>query len=165
MQAMRKLIYALLCLSMISSGLIAGEFESIKRKSVMNKAKTEQNPIQSINYRYVSKGWSAFSSYFADGKTTGAHLSGNPPFVHEDKSTVSKTAVAELWQAAETSCKGSFPKDSKYSPQWAEYHQVDIIRQKGNIQFLWQEKPEKQDPGPEITKLLEVILKYHIGGW
>ncbi len=162
---MRKLICALFCFLIIGSGLIPRETQNLKRTKTVDNVKTERNLIQSINFRSTSKDWSALCTYYADGRVEGAHLSGNPPFVHQDKSTISKAAVNELWQAAVMVCRESFPKAPKPNSQWTVYEQIVIIRQNDNVQIMWQTSPEKQDPGLEVKKLVEVILKYHIGGW
>lgn len=130
----------------------------------LNELPVDGNQIKSIHFRSWSKNWSAFCGYESDGKAAGAHLSGNPPFVHQEKGTVSKEAVDELWKAA-AMAQDSVPRIRMPEPAWISYEQIDIIRQNDSISFIWQTAPIREEPESVVKKLKDIMLKYHIGGW
>lgn len=162
---MKRPLIALYCLLLIASGITVSISQGAKGATSMPKAIGDAKAIQSIGFRSVSKDWSAYVTYYADGRVDGAHLAGNPPFVHQDKATISKAAVKELWQAAKLVGQKTFPKDPRPDPKWTTYEQIDLNLKDEAVQIMYETSPVKQDPGPEVKQLLEIILKYHIGGW
>jgi hypothetical protein len=162
---MRQLVVLILCSTIVGLSMTACQSNCLKRTNAMEKEQAEQSEIKSIHFRSVSKKWSAYCNYYSDGRVEGSHLSGNPPFVHQEKNTVSKAVVDDLWQKAAQVCRELFPENPVPNPEWKVYEQIDIICQKGTVQVLWQKSPEKEELGSEVQKLLAVILEHRIGGW
>ena len=116
-------------------------------------------------------GWSAFVTYNSDCRVTGSHLSGDPPFVHQDQSTLAPEALAEIWQAAASVVGLAHAPQPPPPPLWLAYEELTIIRANGatgakeSSEFRWQTHPTKEEPPPEVKTLLAVMLKYRVGGW
>jgi hypothetical protein len=163
MEFMRNLFIALV-LTLAGTAIVVGFTPIQSLAETLKELPVEDNRIKSIHFRSWSKNWSAFCSYDSDSKAAGAHLSGNPPFVHQENETVSKEAVDELWKAA-AMAQNSVPRIQIPNPVWISYEQIDIIRQNDSISFIWQTAPIREEPESAVNKLKDIMLKYHIGGW
>ena len=115
--------------------------------------------------------WSAFVTYYADRRIEGSHLSGEPPFVHQDNATLTGEAFGALWKAAERICSLELPADPQVDPLWTSYEELPIsglnesTGAQESVHIVWQVKPDKKEPPPEVKALLEEMLKYRTGGW
>lgn len=125
----------------------------------------KMSDIKSIAFATRSYDWSAYCTYYSDCTVYGAHLSGQPPFVHEERGTIARKDLREILQAAVPVLLVSYPKDPQSDPAWNIYESITIVHGDTVTQILWQANPVFQDPGESVLHLKEAILKHRIGGW
>ena len=147
-------------------GLLFGQYSVIYADD--NKYDAKKISIDNIEYvgfSSIGKNWSVFCGYYSDGKIYGSHLSGNPPFVHEEKGDISREKMLEIFNEAINVYKLENENVYKINPEWILYEQIVIIYNNKEFQICWQTSPKNELPNESINKLKNVLLKYHIGGW